>query len=638
MGSQPQAASVAEERGETSPWALVFGAQPSEPPAGASTHRWTLPTRIVQLHVRGEAWPDIGEHAGHHVCFDGELYNASDLRRQLDAANTTTPADLVARAVSRWGLDAPLHLKGIFAMASWSSSSDRVLLARDPAGTYPLFFTEAGEHIACAVEVGSLQLLPWVSSAINRLALTDHLSHRWLSWHETHLTDISRVPAGFVVSWEKSRRSMRRYWYPADPSGHIDWVREDELDQFHVHFDEAVRRCVDQGRTGIFLSGGFDSVSIAAAATDLVSRRGGARPIAASLTFPDPSCNEQPVQQRVADSLGMHQIVVRLEDAVAPVGLIQAGIDINRTSSLPMTHAWRPAYRALGDAARKAGCRIVIGGEGGDEWLTVAPEYMADLIRGGDIRSLAGMVSTVLKSFDLSRTSLVYSMLWTHGLRLLLASWGRAAAKSVAPGTMARRRLAQLERRSPEWVVPDPDLQRALRERMERWTEASLQEPEPSGPYGFYLATFPHSFLHPLRSLDLEETFSSRRRTGLRELQPFWDPDLIQFLCRIHPRVLERGGRTKGLVREQVAKRFPGLGFETHRKISASRFFSETVAREAPRAWDRLRGVPTLARLGILDARKAEAAARADVGNIVRSGNCRVWEMLTLEAWATAHA
>ena len=587
--------------------------------------------------MTGETWPEIGEHAGHSVCFDGELYNAADLRRQLDAPAVATSADLVARAIARWGVDAPLHIKGVFAMASWSAAGDRILLARDPAGTYPMFFTEAGGRIACAVEASTLLRLPWVSPAINRLALADHLSHRWLSFHETHLADISRVPAGYVVAWEHGRRTMRRYWYPADPSGHIDWIRDDEVDQFHVHFDEAIDRCLRQGRTGIFLSGGFDSVSIAASATSLAATRAEAPPIAGSLEFPDPSCNEQPVQQGVAQQLGLQQIFVRLEDAVAGVGLIQSGIDINRESVLPMTHAWRPAYRVLGDHLQRMGCRVVIGGDGGDEWLTVAPEYMADLIRSGDLVSLGRMVSTVLRSYDLGRPELVYNMLWTHGFRPLLASWGRSALRRVARPALARHRLAQLEGRSPDWVAPDADLGRQLRERMEAWTDASLDEPEPSGPYGFYLATFPHGFLHPLRSLDQEEAFASRRRNGLRELQPFWDPDLIQFLCRIHPRVLDRGGRTKGLVREQVAKRFPGLGFERHRKVSASRFFSETVAREAPRAWDRLAGVPTLVKLGIVDAKKAESAARADVGRIIRSGNCRVWEMLTLEAWASAH-
>jgi asparagine synthase (glutamine-hydrolysing) len=628
-----------QEQTETAPWVLSASAVPSAVPHATRSRRWSGADGVLELHVSGTAdGPQVVEHGDLVVCFDGELYNGRALTEQLGARPGTRPVELVAQALARWSDDAFLHIKGIFAVASWSLTSGRLTLGRDPAGMFPLFFSEAGGRVSCATEAGTLLALPWISRAINRAVLADHLSHRWLSYHETHYRDISRVPAGFVATFQNGSRSLRRYWYPVDPSGHVEWVREDELDEFHARFDQAIDRCVGQGRTAIFLSGGFDSVSLAAAAADLAKRRGEAPPIAASLTFPDPSCNEAPIQSTVASGLGLQRIVLQLGDAVRPHGLIQGGVEINRRATMPMMNAWRPAYRALGDAARRQGCRVVITGEGGDEWLTVGPEYIVDLIRGADVANLYRMLATVLRSYDTSRPLLVHNMLWRYGFRLLFASWARTVLKRVAPKRMVARRLATLERRSPDWVSPDPELQRELRARMEAWSEAAIREPEPSGPYGFYFAGFPGSFLHPLRSLDLEEIFASRRRNGLRELQPFWDPELIQFLSRIHPRVLDRGGRSKGLVRQQVHDRFPELGFEKHRKVSASSFFSETVAAEAPRVWESLGGVRALSALGIVDARKAEDAARADVGRIARSGNCRVWEMLNLEAWASARA
>ena len=243
-----QQASIAEERKDTSPWSLVASARPTVPPRDASTHTWTLPSRTIQLHVDGDTWPGIGEHAGHSVCFDGELYNAADLARELEAPAASSAADLVARAIARWGVDAPVHSRASLPSRPGRLPAIDFLLARDPAGTYPHFFSEAGGRVSCAVDAATLLRLPWVSSSINRLALADHLSHRWLSLHETHFTDVSRVPAGHVVVWEHGRRTIRRYWYPADPSGHIDWVRDDEVDQFHVHFDRrSIGAC---GRAG----------------------------------------------------------------------------------------------------------------------------------------------------------------------------------------------------------------------------------------------------------------------------------------------------------------------------------------------------------------------------------------------------
>ena len=591
--------------------------------------------RLVLRAVGSGRAPSVGRSGDRRVIFDGQLHNADDLAQALAAPSDTPAADLVARAHDRWGDASLQRLKGTFACAIWMAATGTLKLVRDPVGTYPLFFVESCGRIAFGVDAEPLLSLPWVSRALNRAAIADHLSHRWLSWHETHYQDLCRVPAGNVVTWQNGARRFERYWYPVDPSGKVDWVHDDAPDQFQEVFEQAIDRCLGQGRAAIFLSGGFDSVSIGVTAAELSRRRGNPSPLAASLFFSDPSCNEEPIQRTVAEQLGFPLVSVRLDEALGSVGLIQAGVEINRTSALPMMNAWRPAYRALGDKARAAGARVIMTGEGGDEWLTVGPEYMVDLVRGFDFAGLRRMLGTILRSYDTNRTLLLYNMLWRFCARPLLASWGRDLLRHAAPKQLHAHRLSQLEARSPAWVSPSPDLQRELRVRMERWTAESLEVPEPSGPFGFYLATLPAGFLHPLRSLDCEEVFQSRRRTGVRELQPYWDADLIQFLCRVHPTTLDRGGRSKGLVRDQVAKRFPSLGFERHRKVSASTFFSERMAAEGPAAWDRLGGVKSLAALGIVDPRKAEETARANINTIVRSGNIRVWEMLNLEAWVS---
>ena len=58
-------------------------------------------------------------------------------------------------------------------------------------------------------------------------------------------------------------------------------------------------------------------------------------------------------------------------------------------------------------------------------------------------------------------------------------------------------------------------------------------------------------------STELEETFERSRLLGIPILHPFLDADLTAFLYVTPPELLIRGGRTKGLIRSYLARRFP---------------------------------------------------------------------------------
>ena len=227
-----------------------------------------------------------------------------DLARALAAPAGTPAADLVARAHDRWGDASLQRLKGTFACAIWMAATGTLKLVRDPVGTYPFFFCgvvrphrvwsrrRAAPEPAVGVPRPEPRRDRRPSVAPLALVARDALS--------------GPVPgsAGIVVTWQGGARRFERYWYPVDPSGNVEWVREDALDQFQEVFEQAIERCLGQGPAAIFLSGGFDSVSIGVTAAELSRRRGEAAPIAASLFFPDPTCDEEPIQRAVASSLG----------------------------------------------------------------------------------------------------------------------------------------------------------------------------------------------------------------------------------------------------------------------------------------------------------------------------------------------
>ena len=143
---------------------------------------------------------------------------------------------------------------------------------------------------------------------------------------------------------------------------------------------------------------------------------------------------------------------------------------------------------------------------------------------------------------------------------------------------------------------------------------------------------------HPLVAMELEEMFEMGRRLGFRYANPYWDSDVVDILYRTPPEVLMTGGRSKGVVRTTMARRFPGLGLDRQRKRGATTFFTSVIAREVPELWRRNPDLPGLAGLGIVDMHGVRSMAdraieRSDIHDLVR-----VWYLMNTEAWVAAHA
>ncbi|MGI8605738.1 MAG: asparagine synthase-related protein, partial [Gaiellaceae bacterium] len=417
-----------------------------------------------------------------------------------------------------------------------------------------------------------------------------------------------------------------RYWNPAPPGEPVDWIREDELDQFDELLDQAVGRGLALGPAGIFLSGGLDSVSVAATAVDRARREGSPPPLALSLVFPTLEANEETVQRGVAEGLGLAHVLLDFEDAAGTRGLLTPALEISAGLPSPLLNVWFPAYRTLTAEGASRGCRVILTGGGGDEWLTVSPFLAADRMRSADVRGLASLWSMMNRSYRLSRLATLRSVLWTFGGKPLVA----AGAERYAPSALAMYRRRQKRRLTPAWIAPDPALRRDIFDR----AAASVL---PTTEAGFYLREGQLSLDHSLISMEMEELHETGLRTGVPVRMPFWDAQLVDFLYRTPPELLNEGGRAKGLVRQMLARKFPELGFERHRKVLATNYFTEVMAREVPGVWRKLGGAPALESLGIVDGTQLQSAVREVFERNQHQGVSRIWNLLTVEAWVRSH-
>ena len=142
------------------------------------------------------------------------------------------------------------------------------------------------------------------------LAIADHLCHRWPKLESTYFEAVRRLPGGYALRVHEGRRTVARYWDPIPPGRPIDYISEEEAGRFTELLDQAVDRCLPGGPAAIYLSGGLDSVSVAALAQEQLRDRDAGPLLALSLVFEHPDANEEDTQRAVATRLGLPQKIV----------------------------------------------------------------------------------------------------------------------------------------------------------------------------------------------------------------------------------------------------------------------------------------------------------------------------------------
>ena len=587
------------------------------------------------LYSQEHSLPGSAFNVNCAVIFDGILQNRHEVLKHLsrESSPVETDAEIVLHAYMQWGDEILQKVKGIYLLAIVDKRLNSLLCVRDRCGIYPFFYARAGNEFLFSTSTENLIRHPGVSNQINRSQIVDFMAHRRPVPEETFFTAIKRILPGhaFRISGDKSE--VFRYWYSFPPDGKVDFITDLSDSSFDREFESAVARCMMLGPTGIFLSGGLDSVSIASVAADL-SRRNGHSPLCGlSLGFPHPDCDETDVQKGVAKGLGFQHLMVPVNDILSKDGLLWSALELANVWSQPMWNVWQPLYLHLGRQAKELGCSVVMTGSGGDEWLNVSPNYIADLMRFLNLPGLRRMIRNMVRSYELPRAHFLRHLIWSSGLRPLLGLYASHLGRRLAPDLLRKSMRDRVLRKFPHWVVSDPELRKEADRRTELLVDKYLNRPDPKGRYGFYSSSFVWYFVDTVVSMELEQQFEAAEKTAVPVLQPYYDADLIELLLRISPEVLQQGGMEKGLVRNAVARRFPDLKFQRKKKISALGYWQSMIHGEAPAAWKRIGGASTLIKMGIINKAVVESVVQEAFTSNSAFKSYPVWDLLCTETW-----
>ncbi len=111
---------------------------------------------IIDLSPAG-AQPMATPDGRFRIVYNGEIYNFRELRAELERDGvrfrSNSDTEVLLQLIARHGPSALIRLRGMFAFALWDDAERELLLARDPFGIKPLYYSAEGGTFRFASQV-----------------------------------------------------------------------------------------------------------------------------------------------------------------------------------------------------------------------------------------------------------------------------------------------------------------------------------------------------------------------------------------------------------------------------------------------------------------------------------------------------
>lgn len=291
------------------------------------------------------------------IVFNGEIYNFRELAQELAAQGvhlrSRSDTEVILELWRREGPRALARLRGMFALAIWDQAASELVLARDPYGIKPLFYSLEGGQLRFASLSKALDAGGALSREVDPAAVAGLLSWGAVPEPLSLRKSIRALPAGH---WAR---------VGGDGSFVLETVPRLVLERDPVDAGETVAESVgahlvSDVPVGIFLSAGLDSALVAA----LAVRRQLEPLTALTLTWAEARstpADEEPLARLTAAKLGLRHVVREIDGAEVRQQLPRI-LDAMDLPSIDGFNTW-----LIARVAKEEGLKVSLSGLGGDE-------------------------------------------------------------------------------------------------------------------------------------------------------------------------------------------------------------------------------------------------------------------------------
>lgn len=322
--------------------------------------------RLSIIDLNGGKQPISSEDGGVVTVLNGEIYNYQSLQKELESRGhrftTASDTEVIVHLYEDFGENCVQNLRGMFGFAVWDARKRRLLLARDRLGIKPLYFTRAQGRLIFGSEIKAILQHPSVEVVLNREALNNFLSLKYVPAPQTMFEGIQALPPGCLLICDASGVQIRRYWdlsFARHRNGHVQ--EEAYAEQLAALLRESVKlHLISDVPFGAFLSGGVDSSTIVALMSEVLNEP--VKTYSVGFEGSGAAFSELPYARLVARKFQTdhHEVLIRPSDLVEFAQKVVWHLD------QPLAeHATLANYMVAELASRDV--KMVLTGEGGDE-------------------------------------------------------------------------------------------------------------------------------------------------------------------------------------------------------------------------------------------------------------------------------
>jgi len=487
--------------------------------------------------------------------YNGEIYNAPELSRQLAAEGVTfrghSDSEVMLEAFERWGIARTLDkLNGMFAVALWDRRDRRLHLIRDRLGKKPLFYGRIGDTFFFGSQPKSFFPHPAWRAEIDRDSLAAFMRYGYVPAPRSIFKGLATVrPGEWVEVLDGEVAARRLYWdartlAAAALARPLELSDHDAMAQLEGLLSKAVRgRLLSDVPLGGFLSGGVDSSTVVA----LMQANSTSRVKTFSIGFNERAYDESRHARAVAEHLGTdhHELRVSPREAIDAIPAMPLYYDEPFADSSQV-----PTY-LLCKLAR-GHVTVALSGDGGDELFAGYTRYRT-----------AQEIARAIRAIPVSLRPAVAGAI----RRMPEAAW--RLIEPLVPRRLGQSPLSARMRRFSGFMA-DGGEERLFRSLVGQWDEPGklvrgAREPVDDIWQGALAESVP-DFGRRMQLIDtltylpddiLVKVDRASMAVGLEARTPLLDHSVVEFTWGLPDRFLTGQGETKRLLRQLLYTHVP---------------------------------------------------------------------------------